>query len=44
MDNDQEDLLIIQLECSYSMDTVNSVAGHVSVFTLAARKVLVAHL
>lgn len=43
MGNDQEDLLIIQLECSYSMDTVNLLASHVSVFTLAARKVTVAH-
>lgn len=43
MDNDQEDLLIVQLECSYSMDTVKVMGNPVSIFTLAIRKLTVAH-
>ena len=37
-DNDQEDPLIVQLEHSYSKDTVNLMANPVPFFTLATGK------
>lgn len=43
MGNDQEDLLIVQLEHSYSLGTVNLMTNRVPFLTLAARKLRVAH-
>ena len=42
-DNDQEDLLIVQLEHSYSKDTVNLMTNPVPFFTLATGKLRELH-